>query len=226
MQIYKTINLINGKIYIGKQIRNNPNYIGSGIILKKAIEKYGKENFTKEILEYCSSKEELNSREIFWIKKLDSRNPIKGYNISKGGDGGWGCNYNRSFKERSEMMNKAMITLGEEGLRKRAKKINESLGIEGRKERSKKGRQTLGQIGMSKKALKAMITSTKRKEKGWLNKSAIEKLGKDGLSSRSKLAAKKIGSDGLHIKAQKSNHTRYHTNRNLCCIACEFCRKT
>lgn len=86
MVIYKTINLVNGKIYIGKDKYNNPMYIGSGVLLKKAIKKYGKENFIKEILEECSNLEELSKREIYWIEEL---NAIKeGYNIAIGGCGG------------------------------------------------------------------------------------------------------------------------------------------
>ena len=41
MIIYKTTNLINGKFYIGKDSKNDPNYLGSGKILKKAFKKYG-----------------------------------------------------------------------------------------------------------------------------------------------------------------------------------------
>jgi hypothetical protein len=36
-EIYKTINLINNKIYIGKSIYDRKNYFGSGLLLKKAI---------------------------------------------------------------------------------------------------------------------------------------------------------------------------------------------
>ena len=43
--IYKTTNLITGKIYVGQDSRDNPQYLGSGIILSYAIKKYGKENF-------------------------------------------------------------------------------------------------------------------------------------------------------------------------------------
>ena len=68
MVIYQTTNLINDKKYIGKDINNNPKYLGSGLDLKKAIKKYGKENFKKEILEYCNSKEELLDREAYWLK--------------------------------------------------------------------------------------------------------------------------------------------------------------
>jgi len=83
MIIYKTTNLVNGNFYIGQDSHNNPKYLGSGILLKRAITKYGINNFIKEILEVCISKEELNDREVFWIKMLS---PI--YNIAKGGTGG------------------------------------------------------------------------------------------------------------------------------------------
>ena len=39
MIIYKTTNIINGKYYIGKDINNSSHYLGSGILLKKAIKK-------------------------------------------------------------------------------------------------------------------------------------------------------------------------------------------
>lgn len=88
MIIYKTINVITGKIYIGKDKNNNPNYIGSGKKLKDAIKSYGKHNFKKEILEYCNSYKQLNEREIYWIEQYKSYNSEIGYNMTKGGDGG------------------------------------------------------------------------------------------------------------------------------------------
>lgn len=88
MIVYKTINKINGKIYIGQDSHNNPKYLGSGVVLNNAIKKYGKENFIKEILCECKTKEELNEREIYYIKQLNSQNKKVGYNISNGGDGG------------------------------------------------------------------------------------------------------------------------------------------
>jgi group I intron endonuclease len=86
MIIYKTTNLINQKFYVGKDTHNNPNYYGSGKRLKLAIQKYGLENFKKEIIEVCDSIEKLNEREKFWIRELNAIS--EGYNISLGGDGG------------------------------------------------------------------------------------------------------------------------------------------
>lgn len=59
MVIYKTTNLVNEKFYVGKDIKNNPNYLGSGLILKNAINKYGIENFKKEILELRKEKKTI-----------------------------------------------------------------------------------------------------------------------------------------------------------------------
>jgi len=84
MFIYKTTNLINGKIYVGQQSTNNKLYLGSGKLILRAIKKYGKENFKKTIIELCESCEELNNREIYWIKALNPE-----YNLYPGGIGGY-----------------------------------------------------------------------------------------------------------------------------------------
>jgi group I intron endonuclease len=87
--IYKTINLIDGKFYIGKHESDKENdlYMGSGILLNRAIDKHGIDNFKKIILERCKNSEHLCEREIFWIEHENSYFP-NGYNISKGGMGG------------------------------------------------------------------------------------------------------------------------------------------
>lgn len=86
--IYKTTNLINGKIYVGQKSSDYlcESYLGSGRHLKCSINKYGVENFQREIIEFCNSVDHLNEREIYWIEKLDARNPEVGYNIAKGGN--------------------------------------------------------------------------------------------------------------------------------------------
>ena len=80
--------MINGKKYIGQDFNNDPTYLGSGYVLKKSILKYGKENFKKEILEFCNNKHELNNREKYWISFFNAVNDSKFYNISDGGKGG------------------------------------------------------------------------------------------------------------------------------------------
>jgi hypothetical protein len=70
--IYKTTNLINGKIYIVKRIFSKDkfmrtNYYGSGKLFKQSISKYVLENFVREIIEEIDNNL-LCEREIFWIK--------------------------------------------------------------------------------------------------------------------------------------------------------------
>ena len=88
--IYKITNTVNNKIYIGKHQTDNKDddYMGSGKILKRAIEKYGIDKFTKEILFECGSLEEMNEKEADivdeeFVARLDT------YNVKLGGQGGW-----------------------------------------------------------------------------------------------------------------------------------------
>lgn len=84
MFIYKTTNLVNGKIYIGQHKNDDPNYLGSGTILKSAFDKYGRENFKREILFKTDCREELNNKEAHYIKIFNSTDKRVGYNIMLG----------------------------------------------------------------------------------------------------------------------------------------------
>ena len=127
MIIYKTTNLINGKIYIGQDSKNNPNYIGSGKILKRAIIKYGKYNFRKEILEKCQSKTELNEKEIYWIDKLNTTNLNIGYNLTLGGEGSntWNGHTQEQIENRKSKM--SMSLKGQKRTDEARKNISKSL---------------------------------------------------------------------------------------------------
>ena len=86
MVIYKTINMLNSMIYVGRDAENDPEYLGSGVRLDWAMAEFGRENFRKEILENCTPGN-ICEREIYWIAKLDACNPLIGYNILPGGEG-------------------------------------------------------------------------------------------------------------------------------------------
>ena len=91
--IYITTNLVNGKRYLGQKEFNQNNwktYLGSGIAFKKALEKYGEENFSRNIICICYSEEELNQIEyelsVFFdvVESNDWYNLVLGGGVSRG----------------------------------------------------------------------------------------------------------------------------------------------
>ena len=95
--IYKITNKINNKVYIGKtcrdiQTRWNEHWSKSlnkedNVHLHNAMRKYGKDAFNIELIEHCNTSEELSEKEQYYIALYDSRNRLKGYNLTIGGDG-------------------------------------------------------------------------------------------------------------------------------------------
>lgn len=85
--VYVTTNIINGKKYIGQRRYSSgwKKYLGSGISFKKAIKKYGRESFIREIVLDAFSKEELNILEIKFIKIFNAAEDENYYNIAYGG---------------------------------------------------------------------------------------------------------------------------------------------
>jgi hypothetical protein len=86
--VYKVVNAINGKYYIGVHKTLNPNdsYLGSGVAIKKAISKYGRNSFTKEVLLITENKEEAYN---FEREATKDYNRNDNYNMKLGGVGGW-----------------------------------------------------------------------------------------------------------------------------------------
>jgi hypothetical protein len=84
--LYKTVNLKNGKYYIGRHSTYNidDGYLGSGTALVNAIEKYGKENFKRRVLVEVSSSEYLWELEKLYITEEMIKDSMC-YNLSYGG---------------------------------------------------------------------------------------------------------------------------------------------
>jgi group I intron endonuclease len=106
MVVYLVENLINGKKYIGMDTHNNPKYLGSGTLITKALKKYGKENFKKSILEHCSSIEELEIRETWWINYFNALESKDFYNLEDNKKRGINPFANKTEKELREIFNK------------------------------------------------------------------------------------------------------------------------
>ena len=102
--IYKTTNLINSKIYIGKTTRQDPNYFGSGKIIKRAINKYGIDKFKKEIICECCNQKELNKKEKYWIAYFRSICFCTMYNVTDGGEGLSGYVHTEETKKKLSLL--------------------------------------------------------------------------------------------------------------------------
>jgi|SaaInlStandDraft_1057018.scaffolds.fasta_scaffold05054_4 group I intron endonuclease len=89
MYIYKITNNINGNSYVGLKTttpEKSAQYYGSGKLIQDAVFKYGKENFTKEILERdIEDFDFLLKRETYYINLYDTKR--NGYNMTDGGLG-------------------------------------------------------------------------------------------------------------------------------------------
>lgn len=90
--IYKITNKVNGKVYIGQHKYTDENdpmykYWGSGKYIKMAISKYGKENFTKEVLyKRIALQDTANDLEVRTIAKYrELLGKHKVYNVAIGG---------------------------------------------------------------------------------------------------------------------------------------------
>lgn len=84
--VYRITNVVNGKHYTGahKTTDKDDGYFGSSKILKRAVKKYGLENFKKVFLCECTNSEEMFAKEKeLVVLGTDS------YNLRRGGDGGW-----------------------------------------------------------------------------------------------------------------------------------------
>lgn len=90
MIIYKITNLLNNKIYIGLDSKNNVEYYGSGKLIKQAIRKYGKENFKKEIIDSSDNLNDLYEKEKYWVCFYNATDRLIGYNLKPGGFGNSG----------------------------------------------------------------------------------------------------------------------------------------
>lgn len=113
--IYKAVNKINGKVYIGQTTQRLSKRKGAHVYearhknntncaFHNALRKYGKKNFSWEIVECCKSRKELDEREFYYIEYYNSFK--NGYNLTKGGGGMSGWNHT---KETCQKISIAML---------------------------------------------------------------------------------------------------------------------
>ena len=101
--VYQTTNKVNGNIYVGVHTGARRTYLGSGDNLKRAIDKYGKENFTRETLFEGTSEEVLEKENEIVNAEFIARRDT--YNICLGGGMPpvkWGNQHKTGKKESYE----------------------------------------------------------------------------------------------------------------------------
>ena len=111
MFVYKITNKLINKCYVGKTTKSiekrfnkhKTNQKG-GIkgYLYDSMRKNGFDNFSIELIEEVNSEENVDEREKYWIKKLNTMAP-NGYNLTSGGEGGdtsKSPNYIKAIKKR------------------------------------------------------------------------------------------------------------------------------
>lgn len=88
--VYKITNNLNGKFYIGSHQTMNidDGYMGSGVYIRNSINAHGVDNFTKEILAFFDSRDEMLLYERQLVDEAFVLNPLT-YNLTVGGGGGW-----------------------------------------------------------------------------------------------------------------------------------------
>ncbi len=181
--IYETINNVNGKRYLGKHKTEiiEDGYLGSGLVLERALKKYGKNNFSRKILFLCSSEEEMNSLEKQLItKEVCSDDGY--YNIALGGQGGCISLFpeNPKYEEICERMSQIRLSRSKEiservkNQYKKAKESGESTCMMG-KVQSDLQRETISKLRKGVKVSEESKTkqreSLKKKfyEEGYIN---------------------------------------------------------
>lgn len=119
--IYITTNLVNGMRYLGQKSFNQKDwktYLGSGMAFKKALNKYGRENFQKNIIYICYSEEELNQTEYELSVYLDVVESKDWYNLVFGG--GTSRGWHPSEETRRKQSESAIKRFQSEEARKQA----------------------------------------------------------------------------------------------------------
>lgn len=87
--VYRITNQLSGRFYIGVHKTNDPGdgYMGSGLVIRRAIAKHGRENFSKEILAVFETSAEALAHEKAVLEACRAETLC--YNIHEGGLGGF-----------------------------------------------------------------------------------------------------------------------------------------
>ena len=125
--VYKTVCKVNGKYYIGKHSTDNLNdgYLGSGILLKNALKKYGKDQFDREIICFCRDEQEVYAKEHEIVTQEVVNDPMS-YNLRQGGEGSQKIYSEEEAKEHMKESDKKYYQTHKDRYRETAQKYYQS----------------------------------------------------------------------------------------------------
>lgn len=117
--LYQTTNVCNGRIYVGvhkiSDTKHSRRYLGSGTILKPAIEKYGRKNFTRATLAEFNNYEEAYLAEADIVNEDFLKRPDT-YNVKLGGQGSVGFKPTELTRMKMSIANKGRVASEEQKL--------------------------------------------------------------------------------------------------------------
>lgn len=205
--VYLTKNKINGRMYIGQHRCKREDvftdgYLGSGIAIRLAIKKYGRENFERVILEYANSPEELNELEAKYANEAILQNS-NFYNLKTGGK--QYTIYSEEVRRKMSASRKGMIFTDEHRKHISESKKRENLSEETRKRISdaKKGNKNRLGKHFSEESRKKMHDSHIGKGNAWLGQHHTEE------------AKKKMSIKKKALFENKQNHPWFGKKQSL-----------
>jgi group I intron endonuclease len=119
-RIYLTTCVPTGKKYVGRcscDKRWAEGYLGSGVLLKKSIVKYGREQFAREVLEELPNatlREAIDAEKV-WLLRLNAKASPDYYNLSEN-TGGMGKGDKHTEATKLKIKEKMKEVYGETGL--------------------------------------------------------------------------------------------------------------
>lgn len=201
MFIYKIENKINGKLYVGKTQKSlEERFTGHkerarakyNCHLYNSMNHYGFVNFEIKIIEECKTEDELNEREIYWIKFLKTLDRKKGYNMTIGGTGGDTFS-NQNEERRKERLEKQRVSM---------------IGKNKDKKRTKAEKENLRVINTGKKVSIATKEKIRKAQKIAQNRPEVKKKKSEAMKGKkhTKETIEKIRVGNLGKKHKKKQH--------------------
>lgn len=220
--VYKTTNLLNGRYYFGVHKTENPNddYLGSGVYIKRALEKHGRKELRKDVLFVYDE----TNRGAAFAKEDELIQCFRGkdslcMNLRKGGEGGFDF-INRNGLQKEAAKKQGLI----QGHRNVESGFIQRLGLDaGRKAvesgrlasyRTKEHQARAGKIQGIQNAQNGHLAGLRTPE---LMKKAQRAAGRKAVES-GQLA--RIRGKGIAA----SHHSRWHVKRNLISPSCPLCQ--